>query len=127
MLDGLCGSDERGIENGLVLDFNGDFVGLLDDTVAGHCVPLGSLPSFWKRLLKPLDLLIGLFEMAFQRGDEVAVRSPCRSLGQRFEDLLLGVIDVLQTSISRSSIDCMSLVKIPISTSPSAMMAMERR
>ena len=59
--------------------------------------PAGLLAELLEHLLKPLDLLVGLFEMAFQPGDEVAVGRLFDHLGKRFDDLLLSVIDVLQT------------------------------
>src|SRR3979490_1279383 len=66
---------------------------LMIPSMAGHCVPLASLPRF----LKPLDLLVGFFEMGFQAGDEVTVGRLVDHLGQRFDDLLFGIVDVLQT------------------------------
>jgi hypothetical protein len=47
VLDSLRGSDEGGIQHGLVLDLAGRLVDLLDDAVDGRTLrPAGSLPSF---------------------------------------------------------------------------------
>jgi CheY-like chemotaxis protein len=62
VLDGLSGGD-GGIEHGLVIDLAGDLVG----------VPLGCFAELLEHFLKPLNLLVGLLEMAFQPGDEVAI------------------------------------------------------
>jgi hypothetical protein len=51
--------------------------------------------------------------MALQPGDEVTAGCLFDHFGQRFEDLLLGLGDSCKQWISRSSIDFMSLVKIP--------------
>ena len=51
--------------------------------------PAGFLAELFERLLKPLDPLVGLFEMDFKAGDEITVG--------RLVDHLLGVVDVLQT------------------------------
>ena len=66
-------------------------------SIAGHCGPAGLLAELLEDLLKPLDLLVGFFEMALKPGDQVAVGRFFDHLGQRFNDLLLGVVDVLQT------------------------------
>ena len=97
VLEGLSGGDDGGIEYGLILDLASDLVGLLDDSVEGRTMrPAGFLAEFFERLLKPLDLLVGLFEMTFQPSDQVTVGRLLDHLGQRFDDLLLS-IDVLQT------------------------------
>ena len=57
----------------------------------------GLLAELLEHLVKPLDLLVGLLEVALQPRDQVAVGRLLDHLGQRFNDLLLGVIDVLQT------------------------------
>jgi hypothetical protein len=66
VLDGLSGGDDGCIEYGLVLDLAGDLVGLLDDSVDGRTLrAAGFLAKLFERLLKPLDLLVGLFEVGF--------------------------------------------------------------
>ena len=68
---------------------------LIRPSIAGQSVPLGCLPSF-RNLFEPLDLLLGLFEMAFKPG-QIAVGGLIDHLRQRLNDLMLGVIDVLKT------------------------------
>jgi hypothetical protein len=73
VLDGLRVRDDGGVQHGLVFDLAGRFIGLLDDAIDGRALrPAGLLAELLKHLLKPLDLLVGLFDMAFQSGDEVA-------------------------------------------------------
>jgi hypothetical protein len=74
VLDGCAFRDNGGVLHGLVLDLAGRLVGLLDDAVDGRALcPAGLLAELLENLLKPLDLLIGLFEMALQPRDQIAV------------------------------------------------------
>ena len=96
VLDGLSGGDDGGIEYGLVLNLASDLVGFFDDSVDGWALrPAGFLAELFEHLLKPLDLLVLRDGLSGQRRGHGW--SPCLHLGQRFDDLLLGVIDVLQT------------------------------
>jgi hypothetical protein len=82
----------------LVFDLPSGLVGFLDYTIDGRALcPAELLAELLEHLLKPLDLLVRLFEMTLQSGDQVMVGRLLDHFGQRFNDLLLGVIDVLQT------------------------------
>jgi hypothetical protein len=65
-------------------------------SMAGHFVPLASLPSLAKAF-RPLNLLVGLLEMVLEARDEVAIGRLIDHLGERLQDLLLRVVDVLKT------------------------------
>ena len=65
--------------------------------MAGQSVPDGCLAELLEDLIQPLDLLVGFFEMSFQTLRQIAVGRLIDHLRQRLGDLLLGVIDVLQT------------------------------
>ena len=98
MLDSLRVCNDGGVQHGLVLDLAGRLVGLLDDAVDRRTLgPAGLFAKLFEDLLESLDLLVGLFEMALQPGDQIAVGGFFDHLGQRFNDLLLGVVDVLKT------------------------------
>jgi hypothetical protein len=89
VLDGLCVRDDGGVQHGLVFDLAGRLVGLLDDAVDGRALrPAGLLAELLEHLLEPLGLLVGLLEMTFQSGDEIAVGRLFDHFGQRFDDLL---------------------------------------
>jgi hypothetical protein len=49
-----------------------------------------------EHLLETRDVIFGLLKMLLQPGLEVAVGDLADHVGQRFQDLLLGVIDVLK-------------------------------
>jgi hypothetical protein len=56
----------------------------LHDAVDGRELrPAGLLAEILEHLLEPLDLLVGLLEMTFQSGDEIAVGRLFDHLGQR--------------------------------------------
>ena len=98
VLDSLRICDDGGVQHGLVLDLAGRLVGLFDDAVDRRTLgPAGLFAELFEDLLKSLDLLVGFFEMALQPGDQIAVGRFFDHLGQRFDDLLLGVVDVLKT------------------------------
>jgi hypothetical protein len=62
------------IQRALVLDFAGRLIGLLDDAVDRRALrPGGPLAELLEDLLKPLDLLVGLFQVALQARDQIAV------------------------------------------------------
>ena len=48
-------------------------------------------------MIEALDLLVGLFEMGFETLRKIAICRLVDHLRQRLGDLLLGVIDILQT------------------------------
>jgi hypothetical protein len=72
--------------------------GFLDDSIDGRALHHACLlAKLCERFLESLDLLFGLFEMVLQAGDKVSASCLVDHLRQRFENLLFGVIDVLQT------------------------------
>jgi hypothetical protein len=98
VLDGLRVRDDGGVQHCLILDFASCLVGLLIDAVDRRTLrPAGLLAELLEDLLKPLDLLVGLFQMALQSRDQIAVGRLLDHLGQPFNDLLPGVTDILQT------------------------------
>ena len=97
MLDRLCGGDQRGVEHGLVLDLAGDFAGFFQDTVDGRA--LGALRhrlDHFEHPVEALDVAVGLFEVHPEALLQLGVGGLRDHVGQRFFDLVLGVIDVLQ-------------------------------
>src|SRR5689334_11482530 len=69
----------------------------INPSIARHSTPWGLLAQLLERLIKALDLLLGFFEMVPEALREVLVRRLVDQLRQRFNDLILGVIDFLET------------------------------
>ena len=96
MLDGLRSSENAGIERRAVGEVFHDFLAFLDEAVdrlALHAA--GRLAEHFEYFFQPFDLALVLRD---------GFRSACSSsdsaffaiFGQRLQDLLLGVVDVLQ-------------------------------
>ena len=65
VLDGLRVRDDGGVQHCLILDLASRLVGLLIDAVDRWTLrPAGLLAELLEDLLKPLDLLVGLFQMS---------------------------------------------------------------
>lgn len=72
-LGGLRVRDDGGVQYGLVFDLAAVSSASLMMPIDGMALrPAGLLAELLKHPLKPLDLLVGLFEMTFQSGDVVA-------------------------------------------------------
>src|SRR4051794_255215 len=115
VLHGLGVRDDGGVQHGLVLDLACRLVGFLDDAVDRRTLRTGGLfAKLAEHVVEPLDLLVGLFQMGFQPRDEVPVGGLIDHLGERFEDLLLRIVDVLQTMNEQVLHRFYVLRKIPI-------------
>ena len=67
MLDGLRGSNERGIENGFVLDFADNVLGFFDDTVNRWAIDaLRFLADQLEHLLQSFDVVLALAEVSLK-------------------------------------------------------------
>jgi hypothetical protein len=98
VLDGLRCTDDGGIQNFLVANFASDLIAFLDQTVNGRAFDaLRLLAKLLERLVETLDLLLRLFEMVLETLGQVTVRGFVDQFRQRLNDLVLGVVDVLQT------------------------------
>src|SRR5437764_4530521 len=96
VLDGLCAGDDRGVQYGLVLDFAGRVVGLLDQAIDRRTVgSLRRLAELLEDLVEALDLPFGFLEMSLQTLRQIAVGRLVDHLGQRLGDLLFGIVDVV--------------------------------
>jgi len=75
MLDRLRRADDDGIEDFLVGNFAGKLIAFLDQAVDGRALDAFRLPAeLLERLVEPLDLLLGFFQMVLEPLGEVAVR-----------------------------------------------------
>ncbi len=64
MLDGLRAADDGGVKHVLVIDFAGDFVGFLDQTVDGRTIHASRrLAQPLEHLIEPRDLVLSLAQM----------------------------------------------------------------
>ena len=64
--------------------------------MAGHFTPCGFSSKLLEDLIEPRDLVLGLLEMILEALGQIAVGRLLDQLRQRFDDLVLGVVDVLQ-------------------------------
>jgi hypothetical protein len=97
VLDRLTCCDQRGIEHHRVGDLARDLVGFFDDAVDGRA--LGALRhrfDHFEHAIEPLDLTLGLLEMGPKALFQLGVGGLLDHDWQRLQDLMLGVIDVLQ-------------------------------
>ena len=79
------------------VDLAGDLLGFLDDAVDRRAIDrLGLGAVHLEHLLQPLHVVLGLVEMGLEALLELRVGRLLDHLRQRFHDLLLGVVDVLQ-------------------------------
>jgi hypothetical protein len=66
VLDGLCCGNERGIQNGTVLNFTRDVVRFLDDAINGRAIdPEWFGAVHLKDLFQPFDVIFRLAQMRF--------------------------------------------------------------
>jgi hypothetical protein len=96
VLHGLGGADNGGIENYLVRDLASKLVRLADEPVDCRALhPLRILAELLEYLIKPRDLVLGFLKMVSETLAQVAIGGFVDEFGQRFDDLVFGVIDVL--------------------------------
>jgi hypothetical protein len=97
VLDGLSRGNDGGIEHILVVDLAGNVVSLVDDSVDGRTGHrLWLLAQHLEHLLEALHVSLGLAEMRLQALLQLGVARVLDHIGQGFNDLVLGVVDVLQ-------------------------------
>src|SRR5262245_26355389 len=97
VLDRLRSRDDRRIEHRLVVDLAGDVFGFLDDAVDGRTIDtLDVLAEDPEHLLEPFHVVLGLAQMALQSLLELRIARLLDHVGQRFHDLVFGVVDVAE-------------------------------
>src|ERR1700733_920313 len=97
VLDRLSVRYNRNVEYSLVSDLARCLIGFLNDAIdRGACRPFRLLTKFGKSTFQTFDLLPRLLEMILQAGLKTSVRRFVDHFRQRFLNLLLRVIDVLQ-------------------------------
>ncbi len=97
MLDGLSGGDHGGVARVAVLDLLQQLFTLFEDAVdAGALLAAGFLAAHFEDLIEALHLLPGLLQMLLEALLQLGRRCLLRHFGKRFDDLILGVIDVLE-------------------------------
>jgi hypothetical protein len=97
MLDRLSRGDETGIEGravGIVLHHSLAFLQNAEDCVAG--LVAGRLADHLEDVAQALDMAFGLGAMSLEGLLEFGRLCRLRHLRQRLQDLLLGIIDVLE-------------------------------
>jgi len=97
VLDRLGAADNGGVEDLLVFDFTGDFISFLNKTIdPGTISALWTLAKILEDFFKPCHLMLGFAQMIPKALSQFAVGSLFNHRGQRFHNLLLGVINVLK-------------------------------
>src|SRR5581483_10858495 len=97
MLDGLTRGDHAGIAHGPRPGLAHDLLPLLDQALDGLAGLAAGRPVHeGEDALQALDLALRLLEMVLERAPELAALGVLGHPGQRFHDLLLTVIDVLE-------------------------------
>ncbi len=97
VLDRLGGGDEAGVERLGALEVLDDGLAFLDDAEDGVAgLAAGGFADQFEHLLQALDMTFGLFEMLLEAGLQLGRLGRLGHLGQRLDDLLFGVIDVLE-------------------------------
>ena len=67
MLDCLCGGDERGIENGFVLDFAGNVLGFFDNAVNRRAInALRLLADQVEYLFQPFNVVLAFAQVGLK-------------------------------------------------------------
>ena len=97
MLDGLAAEDDGCIASGSSSKIFKQALALLEDAIDGVTfLGFGPLAQEREDRLKAFDLGGGLLPMLCQRLDQLRVVGRLDHLGQRFVDLLLGIIHIRQ-------------------------------
>ena len=97
MLDCLGAADHGRVEDLLVIDFACDRVRLLYQAVnRGAFRALRTLAEILEHFLEASHLMLGFTQMIAQAFGELAIGRLLDHGGERFHDLLLGVINVLK-------------------------------
>jgi hypothetical protein len=97
VFDCLRRADDGGIEHILVGHLAGDLISLADKSIDGRALhPFGLLAELLEHLTEPRDLVLGLFQMVLKPFRQVSVGGLFDELGQRFNDLIFGIIDVFE-------------------------------
>jgi len=97
MLDRLRGGEHRGVEDLLVGHLAHDLLSLVQDAVhRGAVHALDLLAVHLEDLLQALHLSLGLAQVCLERLLELGRARLLDHLRQRLQDLVLGVVDVLQ-------------------------------
>ncbi|MNL47106.1 hypothetical protein D3C87_1698730 [compost metagenome] len=97
MLHRLCGGQEASIEGDVALVLLHDFIPFREDAFDGVTGPAPRrLADDLKHLLEALDLALGLLPVLLERRLQFGRLGCTGHLGQGFQDLAFGVIDVTQ-------------------------------
>ena len=89
--------DEAGVEHVRIGVFLDQLIALLDQPFHPDALlPTRTDAELAADLLEPLDVLGGLFQMRAERLLELRIVCRFRQLGQRFDELLLGAVEILQ-------------------------------
>jgi hypothetical protein len=97
VLDGLRGGQETGVQRLSALVFGHDLLAFVEDALDRVALLAArGLTDQLEHLLQPLDLAFGLVLMLLERGGQLLRLRSLGHLGQRLQDLLLGIIDVLE-------------------------------
>ena len=90
-------SDERGVENGFILDLAGHVLGLVDDAIDGRAIHASRLlAEQLEDLLQAHHVVLCLAQMRLETALELRVGCFVDHLRQRLHDLLFRVVDVAQ-------------------------------
>lgn len=102
MFDSLGGGDQHCIQCWCILGSRHDLLAFLDDTVDGRA----GLAARWllkdiEHLLKALDMGLRLLLMGFKGLAEPVGLRTARHIWQGFQDLALGIIDIIQRLVEQ--------------------------
>ena len=99
VLDSLSGADHAGIQHLLVLDLLHMLLGFIDDAFDRLALLAARRHvQHLEHLIEPLDLAFGFLAVGLQRLLQLLAVGFLDHARQGFEDLLLGVVDVLEGS-----------------------------
>src|SRR5258705_12735926 len=97
MLDRLRGGQQTGVERWRIGILLHDLLAFIENALDGIALLAArGLAEQLEYLFQALDLSLGLIMMLFERGPQLVRIGRLRHFRQRLQDLLFGVVDVLE-------------------------------